>query len=213
MLMFRGKLWGQVVYDIGANIGLTTLFFSREVGEQGMVVAFEPVPANLKRLKDNLRVNHTTNVRVYDSALGEKEQTAEIAFTPEATGIATIRTDIMKRYHQKYRIEMIPIKVVPLDRLLEREEIPPPHFIKIDVEGFEYAVLRGAEKTITQYKPRIFVEIHGANPEDAKRNAIELYNLLSSWGYTVRSVLSDNALVTTENVSTLLGNLWDCVPE
>lgn len=62
------SLRGGVVYDIGANLGITTLFFARCVGENGSVIAFEPVAPIAERLKENLRLNQVRNVRLYEVA-------------------------------------------------------------------------------------------------------------------------------------------------
>lgn len=94
------SLTGKVVYDIGANIGVTTLFFARCVGESGLVVAFEPVPPTAKRLRENVRINRLTNVRIYEVALGDSEGQAEIGYTEEASGIATLRRDIAQGYRR-----------------------------------------------------------------------------------------------------------------
>lgn len=211
MWALSGMLRDQVVYDVGANIGVTTLFFAREVGEKGLVVAFEPVPENLKRLKDNVAVNHLQNVRVYEVALGDTEDTVEISFSPDSVGIATLRSDVAQRYHGRYRMYKVSIKVLPLDLLLERENLPPPNLIKIDVEGYEYSVLQGARRTIEQYKPRLLVEIHGANRDDAMRNAKEIYTLLNDLGYEIFSMVPNNTRLTLENLATVRGNLWDCI--
>ena len=204
------SLTGKVVYDIGANIGVTTLFFARWVGESGLVVAFEPVPPTAKRLRENVRINHLTNVRIYEVALGDSEGQAEISYTEEASGIATLRRDIAQGYRRTYRLQSFQIPVMPLDTLVSRERLPLPHFIKLDVEGFEWRVLQGAQSVFQQTRPALFMELHGASREERAQTWLQIYRFLEQHGYRMVSV--NRKPITPDNFLDE-GNLWYCVPE
>lgn len=200
-------LAGKVTYDIGANIGITTLFFARWAGTAGTVVAFEPVPPTAKRLKENLRINRLQNVRVYELALGNSEGHAEICYAPEASGIATLRKDMAQGYQKEYRMQTFSVEVVPLDVLVEREQLPLPNFVKIDVEGFEYQVLQGAQRLIEHARPAMFLELHGASAEERARTWRQIHDLLSHYGYAITAV--NGVAITAENLLNH-GNLWYC---
>ncbi len=101
LLSIAESMHGWVVYDIGANVGITTLFFARCVGQEGLVTAFEPVPLTAQRLRENVRINRLHNVRIYEVALGDRDMQGEIYFMPEASGAATLRPDIAQRYRQE----------------------------------------------------------------------------------------------------------------
>lgn len=145
-----------VSIDVGANIGTHTVFFAAVMGRQ--VVAFEPVPANAALLQRNVRVNgQEARVRVVMAALGE------------AYGAATIVLDLTNMG----RCRLAPdapgnpdAYVLPLDDLwATRAE--PVGLIKIDCEGMERAVLRGATHTIARHRPHIFAEAASLQAVDA----------------------------------------------
>lgn len=207
LLQIADSLQGRVVYDIGANVGLTTLFFARCVGDEGLVVAFEPVPAMAQRLRENVRLNRLSNVRIYEVALGDQDTHAEIHFTPDASGISTLRPDIAQRYTSDFTMRTLPVQVARLDTLVEREALPPPFLLKIDVEGFEYAVLQGAQRVIEQHHPQIFLELHATSLEDKRRIYQNVYDFINSYKYEIISSKGD-----TVNESNLLEvpNLWWC---
>lgn len=201
------ELRGKVVYDIGANVGLTTLFFARCVGQEGLVIAFEPVSDVAWRLRENVRINRLRNVRIYEVALGDQETQSAIHFTPEASGIATFRHDMAQQYHREYRLQACLVEVVRLDTIVRRESLPLPHFIKIDVEGFEYQVLQGAQGVIEQSHPQIFLELHGSSVEDCRQMWGTIYRFLSEHGY---SIISPAKNPITEANLLEEGNLWYC---
>ncbi len=202
------SLTGKVVYDIGANVGIITLFFARCVGENGLVVACEPVPSTAARLKENVRLNRLNNVRIYEYAIGDTCGEFEIGFTQEAIGIATLNREVMKRYEGSYRLTLIPVKTITLDELIRQENLPYPHFIKIDVEGFEYQVLKGASTVLSEAHPQIFLEIHGANRENYHANVYRLYDLLEQYGYNIQT--DEGVPITRERLPEVRG-LWYCV--
>lgn len=204
------SLRGKVVYDIGANIGITTLFFAKHTGDGGLVVAFEPVPPTAKRLQENVHLNRLQNVRVYTLALGEAEGTAEICYAAEAPGIATLRQDIAQGYRKEYRMQTFIVEVVPLDRLIERELLPDPHFIKLDVEGYEYQVLLGARSVIERTRPALFMELHGSSRQERAETWKHIYEFLTERSYHIEAV--DKTTITLENLLDH-GNLWYCTPQ
>lgn len=202
-------LEGKVAYDIGANIGLVTLFLARSVGERGMVIAFEPVPPNAERLMENVRLNKFTNVRLYQVALGDAPSVATIVHYPEATGIATLREDLNQKYRQQYAAQEFHVEVMPLDTLVEREALPLPDFLKIDIEGYEYPMLLGARATIERAHPMIFIELHASSPEDREYNWRAVYNFLNERDY---AVYAGSCVLINETNFRNHGNCWLAIP-
>lgn len=140
---------GSVVYDIGAHVGFYTLLASELVGQKGKVVAFEPLPRNLYYLKEHLQLNRCDNVIVIESAVAEQ---GGIFSFKEGTNSST--GHLSSEGYMK-------VKVVSLDDLVSKGEIPPPDYMKIDVEGAEMLVLSGAREIIANYCPVIFLSTHG----------------------------------------------------
>lgn len=131
---------GDVVVDAGANIGVYSEFFSRLVGETGIVHCFEPSPQNFFRLK--AATAGFSNIRASELALG--------ATSGEAVLYVSKQLNVDHRtYSQSDELRSsIPIKIVALDDYLD-----PPRkvdFIKIDIQGYELHALRGAAQTLEQ---------------------------------------------------------------
>lgn len=142
---------GMVVHDIGANVGFYTLLASVLVGPSGRVVAFEPLPRNLEFLHGHSGRNRRDNVRVIEAAVADAP--GEATFEDVAHGS-------MAKLSARGSIR---VRLVALDELVERGEIPEPQMMKIDVEGAEVAVLKGAARLIARARPTLFLSTHGAD--------------------------------------------------
>jgi FkbM family methyltransferase len=139
---------GQVVLDIGANIGAHTISFAKLVGPDGAVLAFEPQRIVYQMLCGNIALNALTNVFANHLALGRDAGTVLVPQLDYARpgnygGIALGSSPSGER-----------VPVVPLDSL----DLPRCDFIKIDVEGMERDVLEGAARTIERFQPTLYVE-------------------------------------------------------
>lgn len=139
---------GNTVYDIGANVGFYTLLSSVLVGPKGKVIAFEPLPRNVFLLTKHMQINHCPNVTIYQYAVSDN--TGEACFNPSSN-------PCMGHLSEGGEIK---VKTVALDELILLGDVPPPEVLKIDVEGAEDRVLRGAEHTINRHKPIIFLSTH-----------------------------------------------------
>ena len=134
---------GNVVFDVGANVGYYTLLASLLVGRAGKVFAFEPVRKNLAYLERHLRINGVSNVTVIDKAVSDRDGYVSFVDGPSAS---------MGHFAETGGYQ---VPTVAIDSLVERGELPLPDFMKIDVEGAELLVLRGAKRTIEQARPVI----------------------------------------------------------
>lgn len=161
---------GSTVLDIGAHIGYYTLLFSRLAGPDGRVVAFEPSPRNLPVLRWHVARNGCANVRV--EALAVSAETGTARFTA-STGSGT------GRLAESGTLE---VRTIRLDEFVGAGG-PMPDVMKIDVEGAELAVLRGAEGVLRDARPAILLSTHGA---DVHRACLDL---LRQHGYTARAIL------------------------
>ena len=149
---------GQVVYDVGANVGFYTLLASRLVGPTGKVVAFEPLPRNLAFLRRHVEMNDRHgNVTVVAAAVSDRAGTARFdpGPMPEMGRLSSAGT--------------VEVRTVALDQWIAEQGAPAPGFIKIDVEGAEASVLRGARALLTGVRPDVLVATHGdAEHEDCR---------------------------------------------
>lgn len=142
---------GDVVYDIGAHVGFYTLLASELVGASGRVIAFEPLPRNIRFLRQHLALNNCNNVAVIDAVVSDQSATVRFEEGPSSS---------MGFVSEHGRLEL---KAVRLDELYAKGEIPRPDVIKMDIEGGEYHALSGAKCLLGEARPVIFLATHGAS--------------------------------------------------
>jgi FkbM family methyltransferase len=163
----------DVVIDVGANWGVHTLYFSKLVGPDGLVLAFEPFPQARQALEWHINANKCANVKIFREALSDQDGFAfftsgESAYTG---GLAEVVADTS---NQRQRLE---VKTGKLDSVIDGLGLNKIKLIKIDVEGAESKVLRGASRTIEQCRPYLIIDLH--TPEQD----VSVAHQLSSWGY------------------------------
>ncbi len=159
---------GMVAYDVGANAGFFTLALSRMVEAGGTVVAFEPFAENAANLLRHVALNKLANVQLIQAALSD------------ASGIIPFHVatnNSMGKIGEGSGSYLVPTLTV--DEIVAMDQIPAPNLMKIDVEGAESRVLRGASMTIQRFRPIIFLSLHG----DFER--LQCAAQLRAWGYTV----------------------------
>lgn len=150
--MVRHLRKGDTVFDIGAHRGYFTLVVSSLVGQEGKVIAFEPLPLNLQYLQKHLSMNSITNVTVIGMAVSDTRGTAHFDEAP------AYKNRVGGRLAENGSIE---VQTVRLDDLITEGRAPVPDHIKIDVEGAESRVLRGAEALLKEHHPTLFIDTHG----------------------------------------------------
>lgn len=122
---------GDYVVDVGANIGLYSLFASRLVGPSGQVTAIEAEPNNADRFERHVALNHRDNIRLRRCGVSDKHETLSLHLDPNNDGMHSFVVDA--------RAGDVGVECYPLAELVENRQ---PRLLKIDIEGFEYPVLR-----------------------------------------------------------------------
>lgn len=170
----------DVFFDIGGHVGYFSSMASEVMSEKGQVVAFEPRPLNARFFRRHIKINALENVTLYQAAVGKEETEASFDINQgTATGKLDPEGDIT-------------VKVVCIDDMVDRKELPAPDFIKIDVEGGETDVLKGCEQTIEKYKPKLLLATHS---DTLFKNCTEW---LSKRGYQYRVLNRDGIKGDTE---------------
>jgi FkbM family methyltransferase len=165
---------GDVVFDVGANVGFYTLLASRMTGASGRVIAFEPLARNFDLLERHLSYNRAANVTVVKAAVGERTGVERFAGKDEPSmGALAAEGD--------------PVDVVSIDDLVAAGDVPPPQLMKIDVEGAESRVLQGAAATLARHRPAILLAAHGWAQWS------ECTQRLSDLGYSIRLLRDGSA--------------------
>ncbi len=183
---------GDIVFDIGAHKGGYLYFMHRGVGEGGHVYAFEPqqvLYTYLVRIKQLLRWR---NVTIESHAVSDTEGSTTL-FIPYNHGSPTApgATIVDKKENAAERQELQPVIMVTLDDYCGRKKIRPA-FLKIDVEGNELHVFRGARKILQEYKPRILFECEARHVGEQK--LMETLAYLQELGYTGYFIQDDQRL-------------------
>jgi FkbM family methyltransferase len=140
---------GDVVLDIGANVGFFTLLASKLAGPDGHVHAFEPVPRNLHYLDQHIRLNGIANVSVHPLAIAS------------ASGSARFRSGQHPSMGQLAGAGELHVVTASLDDLIASGRIRKPAFIKMDIEGAESEALRGAATLLCATGITIVLSTHG----------------------------------------------------
>ncbi len=149
---------GIIAYDVGANIGYTAILLARCVGSRGKVVAFEPVPSNIERLRANLvRNGLESRVTVAPFAVGrEARSTAFLVHASGGMGKMEGSAGREAAYPDRFTVEAI-----DLDTYVYARGSPAPSLIKIDIEGGEVLALPGMRALLHRQRPTLLIEIHG----------------------------------------------------
>lgn len=177
---------GDVAYDVGANIGLHMTLLSRAVGPEGRVIAFEPNP-DLQRLLRRT-AEDAGNCEVHGVALSDVSDTATL-FVPEDHSMGSLADWTTGRRGPTRRLTC---GQEPLDTLVSAGRIPPPDFVKCDVEGAELKVFRGARMTFDRPQAPILLFEAGENTSRgfglSKWSALEFLETLTRARFTFYDV-------------------------
>jgi len=149
---------GGTFWDVGANIGLISLFASKIAGPKGHVISFEPSPHVLALLRRN--TEGVTNIKVLPYGIGNANTLKSFASqgTSSAASFVEDVTAINRSFLPDQPIQQVTVNMRKLDTVLDAA--PPPALVKIDIEGFELEALKGADRLLSSIRPKLLIEIH-----------------------------------------------------
>jgi FkbM family methyltransferase len=187
----------STVIDIGANIGTVALRAAKTC-QRGHVYAFEPDPAHIKSLRANHQLNQFSNITIIPKGLGSKPGQALLSKLEQ-------RNAGMNRIlpaEQAAQYDSTHINVATLDD--EMSSISPTRIdlIKIDVEGYEFHVLMGAQKTIARYRPILVIEVIDANLQVHLLSSTDVIDLLQNWDYEIMDLKTHQPIVAGAKIET-----------
>jgi len=167
---------GDVVIDIGANIGYYTVLLSKIVGASGKVIAFEPTQHFLNVLRKNIAANQIENVEICALGLSNKSEKLKIDIGPSsATLHSPVGFDAI--------IANEKISLTTLDTFVRQRVQEKIDFIKIDIDGHEPFFFEGAWETLERYSPIVIFEVSHLHYLKAGIFAWDFYDILRSKGY------------------------------
>lgn len=182
---------GMYVIDIGANLAYYSSIMSDMVGENGKVIAIEPIPLFAEVFKKNTK--NRNNIQLFVVALGTENKKVSMGI-PVVNGLIrhglsqVMDDNIQSRHTKQLEYE---VSMVNGDELIQKENLEKIDYIKCDVEGYEQFVIPSLDKTIDKYQPILQIELNG------KENRENVVNYLKNKGYQV-SVLKDENWVSID---------------
>lgn len=168
---------GRLALDVGANVGVWAEYLAERFTE---VMAFEPNPGAVGSLRGEVAAAGLSNVTVVESAVGDKSGKLTLNTYPQTQHTSALELPEVS-VAAPAPLGQIVVDVVTVDEL-ELE----PDFIKIDTEGFELPVLKGAKRTLKESGPALVIEVHGHFAKDSRDRACE--RLLEPLGYTCEGI-------------------------
>lgn len=172
---------GMTFFDAGANQGFYTMLASKCVGNKGKVYAFEPVPSEFLHLQQNIHINRLQNIVGESMALGCQDGLTDMYVCLHGKGSYSS----LKPPAENIRVpsKCIRVPIISLDNYVQLKNIRHIDFVKIDVEGGELDVLKGAVTVLRDLRPVVMCEIADSRTQPWGYNASEIYRFLEKYGY------------------------------
>lgn len=169
-----------VFVDVGAHVGKYAFYAARQA-PVGLVIAIEPNPQSMAYLQTGIKLNNLSNIRTFQVACGAEEKA--IPFFPTDGRTASWKT----AHGTGFTLPMpstIQVPMRTLDSIIEETQVAKVDMIKIDVEQYEFEVLKGAIKTLRKFSPKLQVEVWDIDSQ--KR---DVHEFLQSLDYNTQTVL------------------------
>lgn len=176
---------GDLVFDVGSNIGILSAVYSCLVGNSGKVYSFEPVNETFSRLKETLALNGCDNAVPIKIALSDASGLADMQIFDESlSGL----NSLAKPKYPAYNSSNVAVKTETLDNICAKLEITSIDFLKIDVEGFEKEVLAGANALLENNLIKfIQFEISDVPLSSSGKTPRDIVDFLKKYNYLVFS--------------------------
>lgn len=197
---------GMKILEVGANIGYYAILETKLAGKDGFLYAFEPSPFNVDLLERNLALNGIKNCEVHGKAAGAENMNTKFFVAKKSNLSSFIQRDGMDMADMAHEGKIIDVDVVRLDDFFSDKDID---FIRMDVEGYEREILKGAEKLLTRENPpkNFFIEVHSELLHKKNSSAKEIIDYLRQYGYEViKSFYRGRSDIVTASTEELLGH-------
>ena len=204
---------GDTVLDIGANVGAHAVFFSHLVRDDGRVLAFEPLAPNIDALSETIRRrSRTSNVSIFQLAIGnpgKTRQEAVLRVPGEDLTQASLQLQGAGSWERKASVREYKVSLTSLDAEGEVQALPSIDFVKIDVEGGELDVLKGAARTISRHQPLIYCEVYERWAASFGYTPTDLFDFVRTLGYEDARAISGGKVRSLSLVKPVPAGLFD----
>lgn len=190
-----------VVIDVGGHAGQMTKIFCK-LASLGRVYTFEPGSYAYSILSKTKRFKKLNNLEIFKEGISSKEGTVHFHVPIKKSGsigygISHIHLEDHKVMEGRYIEEKI--KVTTLDTFISSKKLKKVSFIKIDVEGHELEVLRGAEKVLAESNPAIMIEINSEHLSRSKTSKHQIFDYLEKQGYTSARIIDESGTLVHDH--------------
>lgn len=168
------------VIDVGAHVGLMALPASFKLKKGGRIFCFEPSDTNRKYLVKHIKINYIKNIFIFRDVVSDKNNSNVYFFEKKVPSGLNSVSEIRNKGFFAKKLK----KTVTLDMFVKEKKICP-EIIKIDVEGYEFNVLKGSKNVIQKYKPVIFLSIHPNHLKKLKIKETQLFNFINKLNYNI----------------------------
>ena len=173
---------GMRVIEVGAHTGVTAVALAHQIGAEGHLDAFEPVPEYYGELTENLSRNGVSNVSTYRLALSDRPGRIRFYKHGGASGITPAKD-----------APMIWVEATTISDFLTGQPVAQLDLVHLDCEGSELLVLEGAKGVLQEQAPAIFCEIHHAYLKELGQSGADLAHFLGDLGYEVEALQVEHA--------------------
>jgi FkbM family methyltransferase len=183
----------MIVIDGGSNCGIYTVVAAKLVGPSGVIFSFEPGKEAFYALETNVHLNGLSNVRTYHAALSDGPGTGVLYHHPEGPNSFSLGPpDTGKSASEDVTLRS-------LDQVMPKELVPRIGLIKLDVEGAEELVLRGARYILAHSHPIVIFEMHSTAARRLGLDPTDSWRILSSLGYKFFVLANPGSLCPLES--------------
>ena len=201
--LMRAAEGARVIFDVGANVGYYSMRWAKSLGAGGSIHAFEPVPLTYERLRRNIELNELGNIiQAINAGLGETPGSLNL-FVPAFSGSSAAS---IRNLHPDETSVEVEACIDTLDDYFKRSGLTTLDLVKVDVEGAELLVLKGALRTIDMHRPLLFMELLRKWSKPFGYHPNDVLALLGGLGYACYSHEEANLVhvpeITDETVQT-----------
>jgi FkbM family methyltransferase len=173
---------GDKAIDIGANVGIITMFMSQIVGKKGHIFAIEASPSNSIILQQNINLNNLDNITLINRAVAEKERQV-FMLSPQNT-----YNDALLVMNESPKPLSEEVQALPFDEIAKEWQIGKSKLIKVDIEGAEIFFFEGAQNYLKMYKPILIFETLQSYTRRFDYSVVDVLLLLRGFGYHVEQI-------------------------